>query len=172
MTNLPLKNKPRATKGPRVGAAVDEVVRLYRLRNWVEQSYKQVKTTLGWAEYQVRSSRAILRHWSLVFCAFTFCWWQAAQPTGTAPQISDPALQPKRAQPPTRVSGEKSPGAAKPFVGLTWPEALRQVRSWLEPAIMLKRYWCAYSLAPPPFALQELLGWLRQGNGINVYSTA
>lgn len=37
---------------------------------------------------------------------------------------------------------------------------------------MLKRYWRAYSPAPPPFGLQELLVWLRQGNGINVYSTA
>lgn len=37
---------------------------------------------------------------------------------------------------------------------------------------MLKRYWCAYSPAPPPFGLQELLVWLRGGNGINVYSTA
>jgi hypothetical protein len=45
---------------------------------WVEQRYKQVKTTLGWAEYQVRSDRAIRRHWTLVCCAFTFCWWHAS----------------------------------------------------------------------------------------------
>jgi hypothetical protein len=151
---------------------VDEVVRLYGLRNWVEQSYKQVKTTLGWAQYQVRSSRAIVRHWSLVFCAFTFCWWQAAQPAGTATPIGDPALQPQRDRTTLPSPGEKSSSAAKLSFGLAWPEALRQVRSWLEPAIMLKRYWCAYSPAPPPLGLQELLVWLRQGNGINIYSTA
>lgn len=37
---------------------------------------------------------------------------------------------------------------------------------------MLKRYWCGYSPAPLPLGLQELLVWLREGNGINVYSTA
>jgi hypothetical protein len=42
---------------------------------WVEQSYKQVKHVLGWSDYQVRSDLAIKRHWQLVCCAFTFCWW-------------------------------------------------------------------------------------------------
>ena len=51
-------------------ATVAEIVRLYGLRMWVEQSYKQVKTTLGWAHYQVRSDTAIRRHWALVCCAF------------------------------------------------------------------------------------------------------
>jgi hypothetical protein len=42
---------------------------------WVEQSYKQVKHVLGWSQYQVRSDVAIRRHWELVCCAFSFCWW-------------------------------------------------------------------------------------------------
>jgi hypothetical protein len=42
---------------------------------WVEQSYKQVKHVLGWSDYQVRSDIAIRRHWQLVCCAFSFCWW-------------------------------------------------------------------------------------------------
>ena len=49
-------------------------MRLYGLRNWVEQGYKQVKGELGWADFQVRSDRAIRRHWTLVCCAFSFCW--------------------------------------------------------------------------------------------------
>ena len=36
-------------------ASLEEVIRLYGLRMWVEQSYKQVKHTLGWSQYQVRS---------------------------------------------------------------------------------------------------------------------
>jgi hypothetical protein len=56
-------------------ASVGEVVRLYGLRMWVEQSYKQVKHVLGWSDYQVRSDLAIRRHWQLVCCAFSFCWW-------------------------------------------------------------------------------------------------
>jgi hypothetical protein len=42
---------------------------------WLEQSYKQVKHVLGWSDYQVRSDIAIRRHWELVCCAFSFCWW-------------------------------------------------------------------------------------------------
>ncbi len=42
---------------------------------WVEQSYKQVKHALGFSGYQVRSDAAIRRHWQLVCCAFSFCWW-------------------------------------------------------------------------------------------------
>jgi hypothetical protein len=34
-----------------------------------------VKNSLGWAHYQVRPDLAIRRHWQLVCCAFTFCWW-------------------------------------------------------------------------------------------------
>jgi hypothetical protein len=52
-----------------------EVVRLSGLRQWIEQGYKQVKQELGWADFQVRSDRAIRRHWALVCCAFCFCWW-------------------------------------------------------------------------------------------------
>ena len=56
-------------------ASLAEVVRLYGLRMWVEQSYKQVKHALGWSDYQVRSDLAIRRHWQLVCLAFSFCWW-------------------------------------------------------------------------------------------------
>jgi hypothetical protein len=69
-----LTNLPRPT-GRRVQQAqLAEIVALYGLRNWVEQGYKQVKGELGWADFQVRSDRAIRRHWTLVCCAFSFCW--------------------------------------------------------------------------------------------------
>ena len=45
-----------------------EVVRIYGLRHWVGQPYKQVKDELGWADFQVRSGIAIRRHESLL-CA-------------------------------------------------------------------------------------------------------
>ena len=53
-------------------------MRLYGLRNWIEQSYKQMKDELGWADFMVRSDRAIRRHWTLVCYAFAFCWWYGA----------------------------------------------------------------------------------------------
>jgi hypothetical protein len=56
-------------------ASVAEVVRLYGLRMWVEQGYKQVKHALGWSDYQLRGDTAMRRHWQLVCLAFSFCWW-------------------------------------------------------------------------------------------------
>ena len=87
-TNLPTPNTQRATTRALPVADLAEIVRLYGLRMWVEQGYKQVKITLGWAQYQVRSDRAIRRHWALVCCAFTFCWWHASH---TVPQDDLPA---------------------------------------------------------------------------------
>lgn len=75
LTNLPLPGNPRAEESAFEPADLAEVVRLYGMRMWVEQSYKQVKGALGFADFQVRADRAIRRHWHLVFCAFSFCWW-------------------------------------------------------------------------------------------------
>jgi SRSO17 transposase len=75
VTNLPAPATRRARHSALSVATLAEVVRLYGLRVWVEQSYKQVKQHLGWAQYQVRSDIAIRRHWELVCCAFCFCWW-------------------------------------------------------------------------------------------------
>jgi SRSO17 transposase len=86
VTNLPAPGSPRAAESALPAASLEEVVRLYGLRMWVEQSYKQVKHTLGWSQYQVRSDRAIRRHWQLVWCAFSFCWYHASHPADTTAQ--------------------------------------------------------------------------------------
>jgi SRSO17 transposase len=75
-TNLPAPgSEEREVESDLAPTSVAEVVRLYGLRMWVEQSYKQVKHALGWSDYQVRSDIAIRRHWQLVCLAFSFCWW-------------------------------------------------------------------------------------------------
>jgi len=74
VTNLPRPGSPRAADSPHPPADLAEVVRLYGLRPWIEQSYKQVKDELGWADFQVRSDAAIRRHQTLITCAFSFCW--------------------------------------------------------------------------------------------------
>jgi hypothetical protein len=51
----------------------------------------------------------------------------------------------------------------------SWPVALRAVRAWLEPWIMLWRYWRAWSEQPPPPPLRALLEWLWRGRGIDLY---
>ncbi|CAA9308499.1 MAG: Mobile element protein [uncultured Gemmatimonadaceae bacterium] len=68
-----------STNLPAAEAPLAEVVRLYGLRVWVEEGYKRVKGELGWADFQVRSDRAIRRHWALVCCAFSFCWAHEGQ---------------------------------------------------------------------------------------------
>jgi hypothetical protein len=74
-TNLPRPGGPHDTPdNPHEAADLTEVVRLYGIRHWIEQSYKQVKDELGWADFQVRSATAILRHQTLVNCAFSFSW--------------------------------------------------------------------------------------------------
>ena len=79
LTNLACPAGGRAQQ-----AQLSEIVGAYGLRNWVEQGYKQVKDELGWADFQVRSDQAIRRHWTLVCCAFSFCW-HAGQAQAVAP---------------------------------------------------------------------------------------
>jgi hypothetical protein len=64
-TNLPLRE-----------ATAVQVYERYR----VEQSYKQVKHELGWADFQVRPARAIVRPWQLVLLAYTFSLLQETLP--------------------------------------------------------------------------------------------
>jgi len=108
VTNLPAPGSARAKESPHAAADLAEVVRLFGLRIWVEQSYKQVKYALGWGEYQVRGDTAIRRHWTLVWCAFSCCWLQ--QRDAAAPS-TDPAQPVERASDapaaPKRLSGEK-----------------------------------------------------------------
>ena len=94
ITNLPHPERRRA-RPALAPADLAEVVRLYSLRNWVEQSYKQVKGELGWADFQVRSDRAIRRHWQLVCLAFSFCWraWFTEHPPPRRPPDEQTADQ-------------------------------------------------------------------------------
>jgi hypothetical protein len=124
VTNLPRPGRRRASVASAFTPAdLAEVVRLYSLRNWVEQSYKQVKHELGWADFQVRSDRAIRRHWQLVCCAFSFCWraWFAEPPPAPLQPDAKPASagargetthqQREHARPSGGLAGDAAPGA-------------------------------------------------------------
>lgn len=52
------------------------VVETYSQRNWVEVFYREAKGWLGLREYQVREKESLLRHFILVFCAYTFILWE------------------------------------------------------------------------------------------------
>ena len=114
VTNLPHPTSERANNSELLAQAdLAEIVRLYGLRMWVEQSYKQVKHALGWSQYQVRSDVAIRRHWQLVCCAFSFCWWsygrlRASLEEPTEPEndpLADPEGRGKKAAAPGILAG-------------------------------------------------------------------
>ena len=100
---------------PLVDAPVAEVVRLYSLRNWVEQQYKHIKHSLGWSQYQVRSDVAMRRHWALVQCAFAFCWWaETRTPHHAAPETTPAEAANAEAAPAAR-GGKGAPGCGSPM---------------------------------------------------------
>src|SRR5258708_18340626 len=102
--NLPRPGSPREPESPHPAATLTEITRIYAIRNWTEQSYKQVKDELGWADFQVRSDSAIRRHQALVNCAFSFCWatWFAGQPTrdGAGPRAAPGPAERRATHPP------------------------------------------------------------------------
>ena len=87
---MPAPGSRPARRAALEAADLAEIVRVYGLRGWVEQSYKQCKTELGWADAMVRSDSALRRHWLLIFCAFTFCWWHWLRGTPTPPAAPPP----------------------------------------------------------------------------------
>ena len=64
--------------------------------------------------------------------------------------------------PPSRGRGKKGPG-------ISCPEALRAVRGWLEPWIVLMRYWKAFSRMPPPEELRVLFEKVFSGGALYLY---
>ncbi len=140
-------------------AELSEIVRLYGLRNWVEQGYKQVKDELGWADFQVRADRAIRRHWTLVCCAFSFCWHagQAEAALAAAPA------------PPEAIPSPPSPAAARAVARGARKGLEPGVRAWLAPWVWLQRCWRGWSASPPPPALQQALDWVRAGQPLYLY---
>ena len=138
LTNL---TRPPSRRAQQTNLA--EVVRLYGLRNWVEQGYKQVKGELGWADFQVRSDRAIRRHWALVCCGFSFCWqaFPPEQPPASESQAAPTAARGAQATGRPGGTGRRSVVArsAAPGAGLADP---------MEHAAMLLAVMVASTAAP------------------------
>jgi hypothetical protein len=110
-TNLPRPGSPREATSVHPPADPAEVTRIYGIRHWIEQSYKQVKDELGWADFQVRSDTAIRRHQALVNCAFCFCWdaWFHDHPTLDETAAPGPAPGPGK----RGAAGPRERGAAR-----------------------------------------------------------
>ena len=51
------------------------IVSKYSQRNWIEVFYRETKGWLGLSEYQLRNKNSLMKHFNLVFCAYTFIQW-------------------------------------------------------------------------------------------------
>ena len=96
-------------------ASPEQVYEVYRLRDWIEHYYKPAKHELGWADYQVRPERAIVRHWQLVMLAFTFSLLVGAIPTSPSGTTA-------------RLSSVPAETAGKKISGISATPARRRVR--------------------------------------------
>ena len=161
VTNLPRPGGPREPDSPHPAAGLAEIVRLYGIRNWIEQSYKQVKDELGWADFQVRSDIAIRRHQALVNCAFSFCWaaWFGDHPAPR--QTAAPQPEPGR--------GERGLPRRRPAAGAVLAAGAARGPRLAFPWIVLQRWWTAWSKAPPPPQLQALISSVAAGCGLHLY---
>jgi hypothetical protein len=158
VTNLPRPGGPREADSPHPAASLAEIAGIYGIRNWIEQSYKQVEDQLGWADFQVRSDTAIRRHQTLVNCAFSFCWntW-----------FADPPHHP---QPPRTRPGRGERGATRRLTAGTVLAAGTAGGTRLAyPWIALQRWWPSWSTVPPPPPLQATLSSVAAGHGLHLY---
>ncbi len=178
VTNLPAPTERPGPEPPFPPADLEEIIRLYGLRMWVEQSYKHVKHALGWSQYQVRSDTAIRRHWQLVWCAFSFCWYHASHletpPSEEAREPSKPEAPLQNSIPADAVGTgkKKQRGKSHPSTGVLASGAASSARLVGTLDHAASRYWSGWSPLPPPPAVQLLLSWLERGHAICLYNSA
>ena len=136
-----------ATSLPLAQVSAEQVYEIYRLRDWIEHYYKPVKHELGWADYQLRPERAIVRHWQLVHAGLHLQFAGGGRaPRRRARHRPSPPTHPRSA-----TGGGKIRASGRPRRGsaVVWAATLRRVRSWLCPWAQLQRYLEALVDAPP-----------------------
>jgi DDE superfamily endonuclease len=95
---------------PLAQVSAPQVYERYRLRDGIEPCDKPVKHELGWADYQVRPERAMVRHWQLVLLAYTFSLLVGAIPSGASFSFSADALSTAPSPPVGATGGGKIRG--------------------------------------------------------------
>jgi len=77
----------------------------------------------------------------------------------------------RRLPPPWGPRGGRRPATktSRCDVLVSWPVALRRVRGWLTPRVVLGRWWRAWSPAAPPLQLRLLLATAQAGRPLHLY---
>ena len=164
VTNLARPGGPREEDSPWPAASLAEIVRIYGLRNWVEQATSRSRTSsAGPASRSAPTSpSAATRRWSTAR--------SASAGTPGSPLSPRPGRRRQARERGGTATWSRQPRACRPVPPApSWPRALRAVRSWLTPAITLTRWWQAWSKAPPPAELQHLLDAVSAGHGLFLY---
>ena len=150
----------QTSTSPHPAADLAEVTRIYGIRHWIEQGYKQVKDDLGWADFQVRSDIAIRRHQALVNCAFSFCW----ATSGSLITRRSTTMQ-YRSRSPLAESGGPPATTTAPLP--SWPQAVRSVRAWPSPVDRIAVLVGSMVQGAPQ--LQALISSVAAGCGLYLY---
>src|SRR5215216_2995491 len=132
----------------------------------------------GWSRVTNRSrenwasqtSRCALMRPSSVTGSWSFAHFRFVGGRTCESMAWHPSMRRHRRSPCRRMWGKKEEEQIeKERPPLAWPVALRQVHSWLDPWIMLWRFWRAWSNAPPPPQLRALLDAVGGGHSLDVY---
>jgi DDE superfamily endonuclease len=160
-TNLPRPGGPREGGSPHLAADLAEIVRIYGIGTGSSRATSRSKTS--WAGLTSRSAPTSRS-------AGTKCWSTARSASAGTPGSlitrRTTTLRHRSRNPAVERGGPPAAPAPPPS---SWPRAIRAVRAWLSPWIALQRWWAAWSKAPPPRQLQELLDSVSAGHGLHLY---
>ena len=130
-TDLPRPGSTREAESEHPPADLAEVTRIYGIRHWIEQAYKQVKDQISWADFQIRSDIAICRHQILVNCALSFCRDAHLDQPAPSEDPQHPAAEPPRPDGMERAEPKSRTSARRLLAQSTTPGEPHRVRSRL-----------------------------------------
>ncbi len=161
VTNLPRPGSPREAGSPHPAAAWPRSCTCTRSATGSSKVTSRSRTS--WAGPTSRSA-------PMSRSAATRCWSTARSASAGQPgSLITRRSTATRHRSPGPVPERGGPHAAIPPPAPSWPRALRAVRAWLSPWIALRRWWPAWSKAPPPPQLQALIDSVAAGCGLHLY---
>ena len=125
-----------------------------------------MKDELGWADFMVRSDRAIRRHWALVAVPLPSAG--GMKPIGRGSWMPEPKCSQLPHLRKHQSGGKKSHSGPQSRFIHAGPRRYAQC-AWLAPIHWLTRYWQAFFDRPPLNTLVQLINAFKGRRGINLY---